>query len=261
MSTVAQVILEGHISLMGAVAQLELGISDSELNWMGINPASLKRKAAELYEVHHSLLAAESDKAIGLGNGIQAPCLLLKICELGLRKPYEIFDLCVEVVDLWIGEGDNDRLTVTDYTRNVCRRPALDPVQPLLLFHTENGGRRDNWEITSHRLITLYISQPILKTAYRQIIGSEGTPNAHDLRSAFERRRFLFSQVTLRVRANGTIYGFLECSGATQDHGDECFTAETGYEEKARVMLIEENDPMAQPIIHAQESYRAELNQ
>ncbi|KNZ50170.1 hypothetical protein VP01_456g6 [Puccinia sorghi] len=202
-----------------------------------LTPDVLKAKALALYQQHN----AQSDPDLFSQHAAAlVPSVPKSISDLtiGFRQK---FDLCVEVLDLWVEESGNDRMSVTDYTSNPMLRTTnqdvskmielteagleMNPVAAVTL-HRSQGGTAANWRVTESRVMTVYIAPPILRAIYGQFKPQTGTsadteesegwgasPNVYDYRGRLVNKVVRLSQLDLCVRAGfhqkGIVYALM----------------------------------------------------
>ncbi|KAA1105542.1 hypothetical protein PGT21_011395 [Puccinia graminis f. sp. tritici] len=185
----------------------------------GSTPEDLKAKALALFDHQNqsSLSNPYTQPATPIVNSI--PKTISELTNNCRQK----FDLCVQVVDLWVDGVGSDRMTVTDYTRNsILRSPKpismTDGSSRIVEMHVNHGGDETNWGVTESRVMTVYIEQPILQTCYEQFVDhsdslASRTPNAYDYRTTLINKVVRLSQLDLRLRAgsnqSGVIYALI----------------------------------------------------
>ncbi|CAH7688095.1 expressed protein [Phakopsora pachyrhizi] len=229
---------------------------------------SLKNRAQILYQNHLS-------KDI-LNDGIE-PSLPVCTSNQPISRIYELKHKPLgTIVDLWHAAPDSDRLTVTDFTKNPLPIKKYSPTQSVSRLHYDNGGNPHNWSITTNRLFSIYVSQPILLSVLKKIESSQAEngddeglfnfnnnefSNAHRLRVAFSGKYFKLSQVSLKRRADGSLYGSMERnpSGDTSKYINHHQDGNKELQYWSRVVCLEESDPIVRKCREAFEVYRNEL--
>ncbi|KAH9466383.1 hypothetical protein MJO28_001024 [Puccinia striiformis f. sp. tritici] len=178
-------------------------------------PADLKAQALALYQPFNDQTTSHLSSAPALP-AIQSVPKTIAQLQPGFRQK---FDLCVRILDLWVDGVGNDRMTVTDFTKNPVLRmekPDTNTANPtpVLRFHEDHGGNDENWVLTSCRVMTVYIEPPILQAIYGQFDGEASrNPNMHDYRGQLLNKTVRLNQLDLRVGAGshnkGVVYGFM----------------------------------------------------
>ncbi|PLW51929.1 hypothetical protein PCASD_00875 [Puccinia coronata f. sp. avenae] len=194
----------------------------------------LKARAAALYELHQQNSVPDEYAQFAGAHPLSVP---KTISELGIGSRQK-FDLCVEVLDVWIadleGRGGNDRITVTDYTCNRMLRsvkPSEEEFQEenfgtnpsaAVQLHTSHGGTHANWRVTESRVLTVYIAPPILRAIYAHFLkkdndggteedlrGMARNPNEYDYRDKLAGKVVRLSQLELCVGAGSAQTGLI----------------------------------------------------
>jgi len=199
-----------------------------------LSPDQLKAKALALYQQHNAHSDLDLADAAALVPSVPKSISDLSI---GFRQK---FDLCVEVLDLWLEEGGNDRMTVTDYTCNPMLRTMNQDVEKMIeimdgglemnpvaavRLHRSQGGTAANWRVTESRVMTVYIAEPILRATQGRFkpqtggSGGEGEDSedwgasVYDYRGRLVNRVVRLSQLDLCVRAGshqkGLVYALM----------------------------------------------------
>ncbi|KAH9466378.1 hypothetical protein Pst134EB_001431 [Puccinia striiformis f. sp. tritici] len=185
------------------------------------------------------------------------------------------FDLCVQIVDLWIDDSGNDRMTVTDFTPN----PALRMVQPnmqtkanqtRLRFHEEHGGYKSDYGKTESRMMVVYVEPPILKSIYNHFdkAGDSGNPSGDDYRRDLVNKVVRLTQIDLcfdtNTKYSGLMYGLM-----TNPYVPKGVRPEKSFDFDPnsipllanRVVPLMPSEPAYQKLLQYEASYEQELRE
>ncbi|WAR52423.1 hypothetical protein PtB15_1B865 [Puccinia triticina] len=187
--------------------------------------------------------------------------VLKTISELKLDHLGEKFDLCVEIVDIWVADKGNDRMTVTDYTLNPAlrmREPAnlfSSLTLPVPRFHQEHGGTSSNWGVTANRLMSVYLEPSVLRAIYRQFDQSDATkvPSMYDYRYKLLAQVVGLKQLDLHPNEDNSDINFYATMAADSTDSLAVLTD--------RIVPLSPSEPAFQKLLNDKEIYRQDMRE
>lgn len=162
---------------------------------------------------------------------------------------------------------------MTDYTCNPNLKPPRidfsipDSTLPLAQLHMHNGGDASNPLITTRRILSVYVAQPILTQAFRELTGNHDRDAIRDpykYKEVMLGRFIKLDLVSIRGRGEGGMYGLIEFNHAhDQASGDAHFITEDEDFSGPKRLTVLSGDPGECPelvALHAaKEKYLEEL--